>query len=175
MTILKRRNVRDNFDIEPIYSTKYGEMYSGDSKLLLAYLPDESINLVITSPPYALLKKKEYGNVNSEGYIRWFRPFAKQINRILREDGSFVLNIGGAWNKGQPTRSLYPYELLLNLVKKEHFYLAQEFFWYNPSKLPAPAQWVNIERSRVKDSVEYLWWLSKSPFPKSNNHNIAAF
>jgi site-specific DNA-methyltransferase (cytosine-N4-specific) len=143
-----------------------------DSLEILKAIPDESINLVVTSPPYALHFKKEYGNVSKQEYVDWFLPFAKEIQRCLTTDGSFVLNIGGSYNKGTPTRSLYHYKLLVELVEGVGFHLAQECFWHNPAKLPAPAEWVTVRRIRVKDSVEYVWWLSKTPWPKADNKKV---
>ena len=52
------------------------------------------------------------------------------------------------------------------------FHLAQECFWYNPAKLPSPAEWVNVRRVRIKDSVEYVWWLSKDPMPRADNRKV---
>lgn len=135
-------------------------------------LADNSIDLVVTSPPYALHFKKEYGNANQEDYINWFTPFAEEIYRIIKPSGSFVLNIGGTWTPGKPTRSLYHYRLLIHLCDIVGFNLCQEFFWHNPAKLPAPAEWVNVRRIRVKDSVEYIYWLAKSPNPKANNTRV---
>jgi site-specific DNA-methyltransferase (cytosine-N4-specific) len=92
--------------------------------------------------------------------------------RILKDDGSFVLNIGGSYNKGMPTRSVYHFKLLIALVEEVGFHLAQECFWYNPAKMPMPAEWVTVRRIRVKDSVEYVWWLSKTPYPKADNRKV---
>ncbi len=144
----------------------------GDGATLLSKLPDASVNLVITSPPYALHFKKEYGNVDKSDYVDWFRPFGQQIYRTLTPDGSFVLNIGGSYNAGRPTRSLYHFKVLLMLCEELGFRLAQECFWYNPAKLPTPAEWVNVRRLRIKDSVEYIWWLSKSDWPKADNSKV---
>lgn len=80
--------------------------------------------------------------------------------------------MGGAWTPGHPTRSLYHYRILLALCDELDYKLAQEFFWYNPAKMPAPAEWVNVQRIRVKDSVEYIFWLSPSERPKANNNNV---
>ncbi|APV43733.1 site-specific DNA-methyltransferase (cytosine-N4-specific) [Dehalogenimonas formicexedens] len=165
--------------VKPFYSTDFGEAWYGDAKSLLKLLPDNSVDLVITSPPYALLHKKSYGNEDGETYVRWFRPFAKEIFRILKNEGSFILNIGGFWNEGVPTKSLYQYKLLLDLCepvtksqKRARFNLAQEFFWFNPAKMPNPVQWVNVERVRVKEAVEHIWWFSKTDRPKANTKNI---
>jgi site-specific DNA-methyltransferase (cytosine-N4-specific) len=155
-----------------LYSTARGAAYVGDSLELLAELPDNSVNLVFTSPPYALHFKKEYGNASKDEYVAWFLPFAREIHRILRPDGSFVLNIGGSYNKGEPTRSVYHFRLLLQLVDEVGFHLAQECFWYNPAKMPMPAEWVTVRRVRIKDSVEYVWWFSNTPHPKANNRAV---
>src|SRR2546425_1907215 len=156
----------------PLYTTDRGAAYLGDSLDILAALPDNSVDLVFTSPPYALHFKKEYGNVAKDEYVTWFLPFAKQIHRVIRPDGSFVLNIGGSYNKGEPTRSLYHFRLLLALVDDLGFHLAQECFWFNPAKMPMPAEWVTVRRIRIKDAVEYVWWLSKTPWPKANNRAV---
>jgi site-specific DNA-methyltransferase (cytosine-N4-specific) len=157
---------------KPTYKTEYGAAYVADSRQLLSALPSESVDLALTSPPYALHFKKEYGNVEKQEYVEWFIPFAQQIFRALKPDGSFILNIGGSYNPGTPTRSLYHFKLLVALVEQVGFHLAQECFWYNPAKLPAPAEWVTVRRQRIKDSVEYVWWLSKSPWPKADNRNV---
>jgi site-specific DNA-methyltransferase (cytosine-N4-specific) len=155
-----------------LYQTEYGGAFLGDSRELLSRLPDASTNLVFTSPPYALHFKKEYGNADKRDYVNWFLPFAREIFRILRDDGSFVLNIGGSYNKGTPTRSLYHFHLLIALVEEVGFHLAQECFWYNPAKMPMPAEWVTVRRIRIKDSVEYVWWFSKTPWPKASNGRV---
>lgn len=156
----------------PFYKTKLGKAYLTDSLSFLKSLPEESINLVLTSPPYALHFKKEYGNVDKKDYVAWFLPFAKEIFRVLHKDGSFVLNIGGSYNKGTPTKSLYHFKLLVALIEEVGFHLAQECFWYNPAKMPVPAEWVTVRRVRIKDSVEYVWWLSKTPYPKADNTKV---
>lgn len=157
---------------ETAYTTRRGRVYQGDSLELLTAMPDGSVNLVITSPPYALEFKKEYGNESQAEYVEWFLPFAREIQRVLTDDGSFVINIGGAWKKGHPVRSLYHFRLLLALVDDIGFHLAQEIYWYNPAKMPTPAEWVNVQRIRVKDSVEPCWWLSKTERPKASNRNV---
>ena len=156
----------------PYYTTQYGTAYLAESLDVLKVLPDDSVNLVITSPPYALHFQKEYGNVPKSDYVEWFLPFGSEIFRALTPDGSFILNIGGSYNRGKPTRSLYHFRLLLALVEKIGFHLAQECFWFNPAKMPMPAEWVTVRRIRIRDSVEYVWWLSKTPWPKADNRNV---
>jgi DNA modification methylase len=159
---------------DPYYKTEYGAAYLGDALELIREIPDQSINLIMTSPPFALNKKKPYGNVSSEKYIDWFRPFANEFHRVLKADGSLVIHIGGSWERGRPTRSLYHLELLVDLCRNgaKIFYLAQDFYWFNPARLPSPAQWVTVKRVRVKDAVDPIWWLSKTPYPKASNRKI---
>lgn len=159
-------------DFTPVYSTALGDAYRADALEVLKVIPDASINVVVTSPPYALHYKKEYGNAEKQDYVEWFLPFAGEIFRVLRADGSFVLNIGGSYNKGLPTRSLYHFKLLIALVERIGFHLAQECFWFNPAKMPMPAEWVTVRRVRIKDAVEYIWWLAKTPWPKADNRAV---
>jgi DNA modification methylase len=157
------------------YQTKYGTIYLGDAlKVLETQVETASVDLIMTSPPFGLVRKKDYGNVDSHKYLDWFRPFGKAFSRVLKDSGSLVIDIGGAWIPGQPTRSLYHYELLIMLCREMGFHLAQDSFWWSPSKLPTPAEWVNIRRIRVKDAINCVWWLSNPPWPKASNR-IAAY
>ncbi|MBQ6208094.1 MAG: site-specific DNA-methyltransferase [Oscillospiraceae bacterium] len=158
--------------METYFKTAYGEMILGDCLEYLKSVKSGSVSLIVTSPPYALIKKKRYGNQDSAEYLNWFRPFAAEFYRTLADNGSFVLNIGGSWNKGEPTRSLYHFKILIMLCEEFGFHLAQEFYFWNPSKLPNPAEWCTIRKIRVKDSIEPVWWLSKSPYPKASNQRV---
>ena len=154
------------------YTTNQGSAYIGDSLRLIKKLQDNSVNLVITSPPFALLRKKEYGNKNGEEYINWLTQFAEAIMPKLTNDGSFVIDLGGAYQKGKPIRSLYNYKVLIKFCDELGYKLAEEFFWYNSSKLPSPIEWVNKRKMRAKDSVNTVWWFSKGDFPKANIKNV---
>ncbi len=155
---------------EALYRTAWGYAVVADSLALMREMRDDSVDLVMTSPPFALKRKKEYGNKDAREYADWFMPFAYEVHRILKQTGSFVIDIGGTWNAGTPTRALYQYELLIRLA--ERFHLAQEFFWHNPAKLPSPAEWVTVRRVRVTDAVNTVWWMSKSPWPKADNRRV---
>jgi site-specific DNA-methyltransferase (cytosine-N4-specific) len=157
-------------DLAPSYATSLGQCCEADSLEVLRKLPSASVALVLTSPPFALRRRKAYGNVDASEYVEWIWPFAAEIHRVLDDGGSFVLDLGGAWNRGSGTRSLYQYELILRLAKL--FHLAQEIYWYNPSKLPTPAEWVTIRRTRVKDAVNTIWWLSKTDSPRADNRRV---
>ncbi|MCL4868551.1 MAG: site-specific DNA-methyltransferase [Anaerolineae bacterium] len=158
--------------MEP-FVTQRGRIVHQDSLTYMRQaMADESVDLIFTSPPFALTRKKDYGNVAEDEYVTWFEAFACEFHRLLKPTGSLVIDIGGAWIPGQPTRSLYHFELLIMLCRKLQFHLAQEFYWWNPSKLPTPAEWVNVRRVRVKDGVNCVFWLSKTPWPKASNRRV---
>ncbi|MCS6815023.1 MAG: site-specific DNA-methyltransferase [Cyanobacteria bacterium] len=145
-----------------------GASFCGDSLELLSKLPNSSINLVLTSPPFALQRRKEYGNKDQAEYIEWLANFAAIVYQKLKDDGSFVLDLGGAYEKGKPVRSLYNFRIPIHFCDEIGFFLAEDFYWFNPSKLPSPIEWVNKKKIRAKDSVNTVWWFSKSEFPKSD-------
>ena len=153
---------------EPFYTTERGAAFCGDSEELLRLLKDDSVDLVVTSPPFALQRKKAYGNHEQEHYVNWLAQFAAQIHRVLKPSGSFVLDIGGAYEKNRPVRSLYNYRVLIKFCDEIGFRLAEEFFWYNPAKLPSPIEWVNKRKIRAKDAVNTVWWFSKTDNPKAD-------
>ena len=155
-----------------VFKTTWGEAVAGDAMDVLATMPAESVDLVITSPPFALLREKRYGNLDQNEYVEWLCAFGPPIRRVLKTSGSFVLDLGGAYRRGVPVRSLYPFRVLIKLVDEGGFHLAEEFYWHNPSKLPTPIEWVNKRKLRAKDSVDTLWWLGKTEWPKANVANV---
>ncbi len=154
------------------FKTDSGEAILGDSLEVMQTLPAESIDLVITSPPFDLAREKEYGNLKGDHYLEWLEEVGSAVFRVLKPSGSFVLDLGGSWTQGLPTRNLYQFRALLRLVDNTGFHLAQDFYWWNPSRLPTPAEWVTIRRIRVKDAINTIWWLSKTPYPKASNRRV---
>jgi site-specific DNA-methyltransferase (cytosine-N4-specific) len=164
--------VKKQEQLKVFHSAKHGVIYHADSLDVMKGMKSASLDLIMTSPPFALTRKKEYGNAEEQAYLEWFRPFAKEFHRILKDSGSFVIDLGGAWKPGSPVRSLYHFKLLIMLCEEFGFHLAQEFYWWNPSKLPTPAEWVNIRRVRVKDAINTVWWLSKTEWPRASNRRV---
>ena len=160
----------------PLYRTQKGVLYRGLSEEILQskwFKPlAHSVNLIFTSPPFPLKKKKSYGNLNGNAYIEWLASFASVFDELLTEDGSIVIELGNSWVSRLPAMSIESLEALLELKRRGNFYLCQEFIWHNPATLPSPVQWVNVERIRVKNSFSRLWWLSKTPRPKADNRSI---
>ncbi len=124
----------------PLYHTAKGEAYVGNSLELLTELPDNCIDLVMTSPPFALRRQKSYGNVEETEYVQWIKPFGQEVFRVLKESGSLVLDLGGAYRSGVPSRSLYNFRVLLAFCDEIGFQLAEDFYWFNPAKLPSPIE-----------------------------------
>lgn len=154
------------------YKTDKGKCICGDSLELLEELEDNSISLIVTSPPFALQRKKEYGNKEQEEYVNWLCSFAQKAYSKIKDNGSFVIDIGGAYEKGQPTYSLYQFRVLIKLCDEVGYKLAQPFYWHNPSALPAPIEWVNKRKIRAKTSVNTVWWLCKQPDCKADIRNV---
>jgi DNA modification methylase len=146
----------------------------GDALALLGQVPNESIDLVLTSPPFALRRQKTYGNVEEKDYVAWITPFGSEVFRVLKKTGSLVLDLGGAYRAGVPSRSLYNFRVLLSLCDDVGFHLAEDFYWFNPAKLPSPIEWVNKRKIRAKDSVNTIWWLGKTTEPKADVRKVLA-
>ena len=159
---------------QPFYSTQFGHAYLGDALDVLSHLAAESVDLIVTSPPFPLTfrKKKPYTSVGEDSFVRWFLPYAEQCRRLLKETGSLIIDLGGVWNKGTPTKSLYQYRLVIALCDQLGFHYAQDFYWYNPAALPAPAEWVNVRRIRVKSAVDVVYWLARTDSPKASNRHV---
>ena len=151
-----------------VYRTAHGLQLWGESEKLLRHLPEQSVDLVVTSPPFALLRQKSYGNQDQAEYVEWLGKFGAAAYRVLKRSGSFVLDLGGAYQRGRPVRSLYNYRVLLDFCDRLGYELAEEFFWFNPAKLPSPIEWVNKRKIRAKDAVNTIWWLARSASPKAD-------
>lgn len=154
------------------YKTALGSCLTGDSMDLADTLEDGSVDLVMTSPPFALLRQKAYGNRDQAEYADWLCGFGRKMFPKLKDTGSFVLDLGGAYNRGEPTYSLYQFRVLLQMCDSVGYRLAQPFYWHNPSALPAPIEWVNKRKLRAKNSVNTVWWLSKTENPKADVRNV---
>lgn len=165
-------SVCQSFFHEKVYRTDLGVILNADSRRVLDRIPDNSVDLVFTSPPFPLIRKKDYGNLGEDEYIDWFCEFASRVHRVLKPTGSFVVDLGSAWMPKRPVRSLYEMKLCIKLVEDLDFRLAQDFYWWNPSKLPTPAQWVTIKRTRVKDAINRVYWFSKTDNPKASNREV---
>src|SRR5688500_290316 len=158
------------------YKTNYGTCFHGDSSLLdktpIWPTIEGKVDLIFTSPPFALARQKKYGNLVGNEYVRWFSGLSEMFSRLLTPTGSIVIEMGNAWIKGKPVMTTDPIRALIEFIDRGNLYLCQHFIWHNPARLPSPAQWVNIERIRVKDSFTHIWWMSKQEKPKADNRLV---
>jgi DNA modification methylase len=160
----------------PIYETELGATFLGDSAKVLhtkrVQREAKKVQLVFTSPPFPLNRKKKYGNLQGEEYLEWFADYAPILKGLVKKNGSIVIEIGNAWESGRPVMSTLVLRALLRFLDEGNLNLCQEFVWYNPARLPSPVQWVNIKRNRVKDAFTRIWWMSPSDTPKADNRRV---
>lgn len=160
----------------PAYKTDYGTCYHGDATLLakssLWSTIEGQVDLILTSPPFALARRKKYGNLVGEEYVEWFAGLSGVFSKLLKPRGSIVIEMGNVWIKGKPVMATHPIRALLEFMNRGNLHLCQQFIWNNPARLPSPAQWVNVERIRVKDSFTHIWWMSKHERPQANNRHV---
>lgn len=167
---------RTHQSLRPIFETKMGRTYHGKSEEVLRTAPVTNrrgqVQLVLTSPPFVLNRKKKYGNLQGQGYVDWLASFAPLLRDYLTDDGSIVIELGNAWEPGRPVMSTVALEALLEFKRRGELHLCQEFVYFNPARLPSPAQWVTVERCRVKDAFTRVWWLSPNEKPKADNRRV---
>lgn len=158
------------------YQTASGRMIVGatedvlDSRFLERYR--HKVQLIFTSPPFPLNRKKRYGNLQGQRYKEWLASFANVFRQLLKPDGSIVMELGNAWEPGRPVMSTLAIEALLEFLKEGRLHLCQQFICFNPARLPTPAQWVNVKRIRVKDAYTHVWWMSPTELPRADNRRV---
>jgi DNA modification methylase len=158
------------------YRTDAGLFLHGHAEEVLAGPPAASlrgkVDLIFTSPPFPLNRKKKYNNLQGDAYVNWLESFAPLFKTLLKPSGSIVMEVGNSWVPGKPIMSTLAMESLLAFLRSGQFNLCQQFVWQNPARLPSPAQWVTVERIRVKDSHTHLWWMSPNERPKADNRRV---
>lgn len=162
--------------VQMVYETPAGQMWTGPAEKVLRReqlsARRKQVQLIFTSPPFPLCREKEYGNLIGEAFAKWLARYAPLFADYLTPDGSIVLELGNGWEPGQPTMSTTSLKALLAFQEAANLHLCQEFICFNPARLPSPAQWVTVQRIRVKDSFTRLWWLSPTPYPKADNRRV---
>ena len=136
------------------------DIYLGDCKEILQQLPDNSIDLIFTSPPYADQRRHTYGGIHPDKYVEWFLPISEQLLRVLKPTGTFALNIKEKVINGG--RSTYVIELILSL-RKQGWLWTEEFIWHK--KNCYPGKWPN----RFRDAWERILQFNKLNFRSSES------
>lgn len=162
--------------LTPVYETDFGKAFEGKAEDVLrspalAKYKGE-VQLIFTSPPFALTRPKKYGNESPQNYVKWLASYGPLFRDYLTRDGSIVIELGNAWVQGKPTMSTLPIKALLAFQERAKLHLCQEFICYNPARLPTPVEWVARRRIRVKDAFTRLWWMSPTPNPKADNTRV---
>ncbi len=177
-TLPYRRAEKDTVRYKSLFRTRLGALYVGRSEEVLSQRRIRGlygkIQLILTSPPFPLNRKKRYGNKEGEEYVEWLASFAPLFRKLLKPNGSIVIEMGNGWVPGRPVQSTLALQALLRFMEhpQAKFRLCQEFICFNPAKLPTPAQWVTIERVRVKDAFTRLWWMAATDRPKADNRRV---
>ncbi len=164
--------------LKPKQRTRLGRYFVGDSKAVLRGPLAEAlrgkVQLILTSPPFPLNRKKSYGNRTGSAYKRWFAKLAPLFADLLTPNGSIVIELGNAWVRGRPVQSLLHLQSLLDFVNAPgaNLRLCQQFICFNPARLPSPAAWVTVRRGRLTDSFTHVWWMAKNDFPKADTRRV---
>lgn len=173
----KRAKASEPAPVRTAYRTRLGKMLVGkiedvlDDGRKMTHVRGK-VNLVFTSPPFPLIRKKRYGNESGDKYLAWLKALAPRLAELLAPDGSIVVEVGNAWEEGSPVMSTLPLEVLLEFKRAANLHLCQHVICHNPARLPSPAQWVTVKRIRLKDSYTHVWWMSPSPRPKADNKRV---
>lgn len=152
MAAIRKANIRTATTDR--YSITLGNtsIYRGDCRKVLANLPPECVDLIVTSPPYAERRRKTYGGIPPDEYVKWFLPIAKQLLRVLKPSGTFILNIKENAVNGE--RHTYVMELIL-AMRKQGWLWTEEFIWHKRNAYPG--KWPN----RFRDAWERLLQFNK--------------
>lgn len=145
--------VMKNDSLPSLYKNNKYYVYLGDARSILRGIPEDSVDLIVTSPPYTDQRKSTYGGIKAEDYVAWFMPIAAELLRVLKPTGTFILNIKEKVINGE--RSTYVLELILEM-RKQGWFWTEEFIWNK--KNCYPGKWPN----RFRDSWERLLQFNKS-------------
>lgn len=155
-----------------IFTTDSGIALWGCVESAMRYVEPGSVDLWMTSPPYDLIAKKAYGNLQGNDYLSWCTDVVGLMAEKTASSGSIVMNMGDGWIKGEPCQSLYQERLLIRLVDELGLNLCQRFEWYNPAPNSFPSQWVGVTKVRAKQALQRVWWLSPSKRPKADMNKV---
>lgn len=155
-----------------VFFTESGCAIWGMAEEAASLVDAGSVRLLLSSPPYPLNTRKRYGNEAAQEYVDWLCRIVECLMPAMASDGSLVINLGDVWTKNSPTVSLYQERTMIALQDRLGLHLCQRFVWHNPSALPVPSNYVGIERIRVKNACETLWWLSPAERPYADNRSI---
>ena len=151
--------------VTPAYAfrTELGGAVLDDALDVLAELPPASCQLILASPPFT--GPGEIGEDDPAGgqFVDWLLPFLRHFERVLKPNGSLVLELGATWLRRQPIRTVQNFNFISTVCSQGRWHLLQEFYWYNPAFLERRPEWTDDGHARFHDCVTVVWWLSRSP------------
>ena len=157
------QNPQELNSLSPNLDGELNQIILGNCLERLASSPEQSVNLIVTSPPYADSRKNTYGGIHPDHYVEWFLPISAQLFRVLKDDGSFILNIKEKAMNGE--RHTYVLELILAL-KKQGWFWTEEYIWHK--KNCSPGKWPN----RFRDAWERCLQFNKQKKFKMNQEAV---
>jgi DNA modification methylase len=157
------QNPQEMSSLSPNLDGELNQIILGNCLERLASSPEQSVNLIVTSPPYADSRKNTYGGIHPDHYVEWFLPISAQLFRVLKDDGSFILNIKEKAMNGE--RHTYVLELILAL-KKQGWFWTEEYIWHK--KNCSPGKWPN----RFRDAWERCLQFNKQKKFKMNQEAV---
>jgi len=141
----------------PLIKTDLGQAYIGDVFDLIHKIEDNTVQLIVTSPPFS----KENGHsCEKTGYSEWITSHLERSRRVLRSGGFMVIELGGNWKKQTLERTVDHYEIILNACNTGGWHLLQVFYWYNPRALKMPDSWDESRPGRFRECISTIFWLA---------------
>jgi hypothetical protein len=158
-----------------VFATERGRLTMADATEFLRSLADNSVRLVVTSPWFTGPFEAKSTDPTSPPFTAWISGFMAEFNRVLRPDGSVVLEMGCTWAADAPVRTVQNFAAVVSLLAEGRWQLLQEFYWYNPSLLVSKQEWVEDRRMRLHDCVSTWFWLARTPDVPADNGRVRGF
>ncbi len=155
---------RPHVKTTPITEDRTYKIHCGDCLEIMRSMPDNCIDLIVTSPPYADARTHTYGGISPDDYVDWFKERAEEMYRILKPTGSFVLNIKEKAVEGE--RHTYVLDLILSMKREVGFRWVEEYIWHKTTA--APGKW----KYRFRDAWERIIHFSKTSSVKMNQDAV---
>jgi len=166
------RNARRG-TIVTVFETERGVALWACAEDAVGVIDRESVDLLLVSPPYPILRPREYGAIDERTWLDTMLRLCERWRALLTPTGSMVLNVGTTWRSGMPAVSTYIHRFVVDMHDELGLHLCQDLYWYSPSKLPTPLEWLGVRRVRLKSSVEQLLWFSADPAnTKADNRRV---
>ncbi|MFF4601513.1 DNA-methyltransferase [Streptomyces sp. NPDC001339] len=161
--------------VRTVAATDGGTLTQGDAVAFLRTLPDAAARLVVTSPWFTGPAEASSADPAGAGFTAWLDPFLTEIARVLKPDGSLVMELGCTWAEDRPVRTVQNFAAISGLLARGDWHLLQEFYWYNPDLLTSRDEWVHQRRVRFDECVTMWFWLARTPEVPVDTRRVRGF